>query len=711
MNKDLNFDDLINGINDELKKDIDSLSTIIDKYNSFTIIANALVNANLFSGSKFTGLDNDTFPASCEYVSLECLKRPFQEFKNNYTNQYEISKDFHELKLLAESILSKSNFINISKFKGNKQNEEINEIARELSSEELMVRYPTYDHHHWDFIEELYEQYDDYYRQVLGFDIHEAIDVCTSIKELIHEGVESAIKSAQVEYKLTLSQLLKYKYHNTPTSLDISEDSLKVVKNFNREQITQNVAQIVNVNYYLSLEKYIVFKPNQIASKSGIPLNIVELILKSISNEFGMVEYMYNDPQIIHPLKDKPLASNSGKYICCSFALLDYSIENLFESTIQSDSKKGKKYREKKHDYTLTKGLNLIKSALKSEEVFTNVNYPSGEADGIILFANTILFIETKSHKITDRAKRGFSDRINIHIDDIIRSSYSQATKAYNYLRGNPNAEFTFKNGKKLTIDGTKYTNAFFITLTFEQISSISNNIKKNNNLSLFDSIAFPWIISYYDLKIISEHIESPSFLIHFLKKRAKFFEIQRVKTLSELDIFSYYLDYNLRLPKSVSNRDWILLESTIDYYNRYYFFEQGFINKPEQKKSHFSLYAIKNLVRHIEKSNLEYKIEATTLLLDFEIDSQKKIIEQINRVRKQYKKDKSIHDFSIANFNDGKSWHLTYFMGPNNNETATKLSLFTMHKFKKHKPDIYIAIYDSGVIDYNIIDIVYMSS
>lgn len=345
-----------------------------------------------------------------------------------------------------------------------------------------------------------------------------------------------------------------------------------------------------------------------------------------------------------------------------------------------------------------------------------NLTYPGGEMDGLLMCDSNIFFLEAKSHKISDRARRGFIDRIESDIKSVIKGSYSQAVRTYDYLFGKDNVEFKNERGQKVVINAAKYKNAYFITLTLEVFSSISTNLKVNNSFGLFNKDAFPWIISLYNLRAVCEHMESPAYFIQYLRRRKEFFKYEKLTIVDELDLLGHYLKRNLRfddiIEKMYNDRSIIHLPSYIEEFNKYYLFKEGKTKKPVSKMVHYSAPPIKTLVRALQDSGLPHGIDAGSQLLELGSKTKKEFVQYIKKVKKRHSKDNDNHDFRIGgdDVND-KSWMFSYWVGPNEPEFIKFFEHWISIKFKEEPTNNYIAILDVGTKEYDIARILHFQS
>ena len=419
-------------------------------------------------------------------------------------------------------------------------------------------------------------------------------------------------------------------------------------------------------------------------------------------------------PEVIHPLKKSPLIKHRNKYIVSSIELLDYSVDILFEEEAKKINKFYIKYKKRKHDFLTSKGIEYISAILKTQQFYSHLKYEVDnqifESDGIILFDNCVFLIEAKSKKISDRAKKGYIDKLADHIEEIVNESHEQAVRTYKYLSNNSNAKFLNSEKKEVVINGAKYNKAFFISLTDEPISAISCNIKISNSLKLFSEETFPWLVSLYDLRVVSEHMESPTYFIHFLERRKAFFKKEKFMIVDELDILGNYLNNSLNFEHiNFSEATDILLPSYLNDFNNFYFSEAGVRKKRFPKMKHYTIAGVKDFVRKIELSNLPYRTEVTTQLLNFSKKKQDEFLDYLKLMRKRFSKDRANHDFALGGKNEKGEWILSYFLSPDTDLYNDLFDQYLECKLKQTNPNRLIAIRDTGVKEMKIKEIIFI--
>jgi hypothetical protein len=705
---------LLDKVKASLERDIAACESLILKYGAFNVIANSVVHNQLQGPDEEMPGGPARQPTIPEYVALICLKHQPTLGIGELTNARGVMDDFYEIQILVNRIFAQYSFLHYRKFKvwdekGVKS--DIEHIAQSISASELLVRNPTFEEFHWDLLEELYTYYDDYFKDRLGFTISEAIAICLTIQDHMVEAYKTSVENFRKSSGQMYKEIMEYKYNNKKPAQFYPQDYLDGYIKMRDEDIKWEFRYSMLTYEMITRGDRMSFTVDQIAASEPIEKPTISRFLDSLSMNFGDVNPDFSKPEIIHPLKNKPLIVKDGQFICPSIPLLDYSLDKLFEDTLLNDSKKKEKYKQWRHDYLVSKGVQLLTNALNATDVYENLEYPGGEIDGLIMCDTNMIFIEGKSHRITDRAKTGYAARIETHIKQIVKASYSQALKGHEYLFGKEDVEFKDKKGKKVVLDGSKFINSYFISLTLDDISPLSCNIKVNNSLGLFAKDTFPWIVSLYDLRSVCEYMEGPSYLLQYLHRRKEFFRYEKFQVLDELDILGYYLKRNLRfddiIKKDYEKHTVIRLESMRDEFNASYDYEYGNSKREVKKRKHFTIQPIKNLVQALEDSGLPFAKDAGVQILEFGSKLKEQLLGYIKQIKRRFARDGKIHDFRIhGNDVNDYEWMLIYCVGKDELGMIESFDKWVEKKYNEEVFDKFIAIFDVGQNGFKILKV-----
>lgn len=705
---------------ERLQKELDDcivkLEEKIAMYGSFNIIANTTARNHfrLRIGKEDNPNSKPTIP---EYVALVCLKTPFSLGTGEFMQARAVPEDFYEINKLADKIINNYTFLHLQKYKvGNAQGGflDFERIAQAMSSEELLIRNQTFESFHWDLIEELYVKYDDALKEKFGLTTKEAIRLCLTLHDYIIESFEESLERCRKNSTQMYEEIIAYKLRNKVPKNFYPPDYLQRYKQMKDNDIRSEFQESMMTYEMVIMGDTLSFTAKEIAEMEGLELHGVNKFLDILSLKFGDITPDFTQPEIVHPLKDKPLIKHEDRFICPSISLLDYSLDRIFSEALLKNNKLKEKYKQWRHEYLLKKGMQYINTVINPDESYTNLTYPGGEMDGLILCDSNIFFLEAKGHKISDRAKKGFIDRIEKDIKAVIEGSYKQAIRTYNYLFGKNNVEFSNEKGKKVIINAEKYTNAYFITLTLDDFSTISCNLKVNNSFGLFSKDTFPWIVSLYNLRAVCDHMEGPAYFIQYLHRRKEFFKYEKFSIQDELDLLWYYLKQNLRfdelIKKIYDSRSLIHLEANSEVFDHYYNYIEGKSKREVHKMIHYTAQPIKTLVKVLADTKMPYSIDAGVQLLEFGSHTKKEFITYIGKLKKRHKKDDLNHDFRIAGTDvNEKSWMFSYWVGPNQPEFFDYFEKWIYKKFAEDPSNTFIAILDVGKQDYVIARILHL--
>lgn len=476
------------------------------------------------------------------------------------------------------------------------------------------------------------------------------------------------------EYNINSNQLIDILLDlasNHIKNIDIQRDYFTIFKDAHKDFINQSeqtphdkVSHFL-VNYKNSNERCKVEKKlEKIEKESGVfygdnifKLNISKIpknILESISMNFGdNLPYtqgkIYGFPTNESLIYEKPIIKFDGEYYCFNPAIIHYNLHSIIEKIILSiipESKHQKLYYSKKGEYLEDKSIELIEKMLPNCQSYKNLKYGiDDEVDGLIIYDNNILIVESKSNKFTIGARHGNIEKIKTDTKNIIEKAYQQAVRAKNFILSNDISEFRDKNRKVVCcINKSDINDIYLINSSLDALTHITSNLSSLKEFGFVQGKEWIWSVYLNDLRIISEILESPSEFLLYLERRLRFNDYPQISTAEEIDIFGYFLqtglyfddmnipkdNFTLRIGKYSDDIDNYFYSLECEYYQK---FEKPFLFYKDKK-------TVRWLVKEIEKTGIKDFTQLTKFLLSLNGNMQELITNQFDLMVKGVRND-----------------------------------------------------------------------
>lgn len=478
------------------------------------------------------------------------------------------------------------------------------------------------------------------------------------------------------EYNINSNQLIDILLDlasNHIKNIDIQRDYFTILKDAHKdfnfinqlEQISPDKLSYFLVNHRSSNEYYeIDEKLKKIESESGVflgdnifKLNISKMpknILESLSMSFGdnlpytqgRISRFPTNESLIY---EKPILKFGNEYYCFNPLIIHYNLHSIMEKIILStipESKQQKLYYSKKGEYLEDKSIELIEKILPNCQSYKNLKYAiDDEVDGLIIYDNNILIVESKSNKFTDGARRGNIEKIKTDTKNIIEKAYQQAVRTKNFILSNEISEFRDKNKKVVChINRLDINNIYLINISLDALTHITSNLSSLKEFGFVQGDEWIWSVYLNDLRIISEILESPSEFLLYLERRLRFNDYPQISTAEEIDIFGYFLqtglyfddmnipkdNFTLRIGKYSDDIDNYFYSLECEYYQK---FEKPFLFYKDKKP-------VRWLVKEIEKTGIKDFTQLTKSLLSLNGNMQELITNQFDLMAKGVRND-----------------------------------------------------------------------
>jgi hypothetical protein len=376
--------------------------------------------------------------------------------------------------------------------------------------------------------------------------------------------------------------------------------------------------------------------------------------LETLSCKFKEVNKDFNSPLSGNAIITRPIISIDGvNYFCPIPPDLIFKIPLIFESFLEDDKRRQakiwQKYQEKKAHYTENKICQYFTRLFPEQNILKNLKYTyqgqEFEVDILIPYDNKIFIIESKAGAFTEPAKRGAIKRLKSDLRKLIANAYQQGRKTRDYIKSTKAAIFKNEKGTKVfevNFEPGKL-DFFLINVTLEPLMILQTGLKRLEALGLFKENEYPCSINLFELDIITQHIPSPTILIHYLEKRLTAQDKILFTAFDELSFFAWYLEKgNFYAPLTPDGGlAKLVLVGFVDKFDDYY--QHG--GEPPILRIEHDLVKI---IRILETLHPYGYSNIASALLDFDHSTREKILDDINSFIGRTKKDRKRHDFTM---------------------------------------------------------------
>jgi hypothetical protein len=351
------------------------------------------------------------------------------------------------------------------------------------------------------------------------------------------------------------------------------------------------------------------------------------------------------------------------------------------------------KYQSRRAEYLEQKTIELLGSALKTDECFHSLTYScekngsteNAELDGLILLDNALLLIECKSGGVKNQTKRGAPKSMETDLRKLIEESHDQALRAKNYIKEEDSPSFDIEGGTRLIIDKKRIDKIFMITANLESLDVYTPVLYELSTLGIIRGEEYPWAVSLLDLFVICDLVEYPAQLIHFIIRRLKLNELKMTEASDELDWFGHYLSDGLYFDDMQGKRvNHISLMTYTTSMDDYYFYTTGQRLTPAPKPTQQMPASFKTLINELEEQRPHNYLDIACSLLDLSGKERERLCDYFKKQDEKARKDERTHDISLF-YKNGETI-ITYMCSVGITEEELKRNLSSYGLLKKYQ-------------------------
>ncbi len=385
-------------------------------------------------------------------------------------------------------------------------------LLQQLRLEYRVERMPGYAVHLEQVDTEVFGRHRDYYVNGLGFDPADVIRVTRRRARWVNQTFKSALDA--------LADVM-----NGGVADSAAEEAMRFV-----------------------LHPPTLWDRGDVAACIGIPVEQIVAMLEFFSTEFDC-QPEFRTPGDVNRVRTHPVIKlDDGTYLVPdSWSMSAVLHQRLAVEPKRSgyDPQRYYKHRQDAHERMVTGTLTKVfgTSNLRPSQHYALASGDKGEIDALVC-TEWPLVVEAKAIALTERGRRGYTDRVDKKLEEILGKALDQTDRALTYIldkSGRSLAPTQSRPQIRLLPDDVAGGTA--IIVTFERIDPFASG-----GLAVTGNVNRPtWVISLTDLLMVADVLADPAAFHHYARTRARIHSAQ-ASAFSEADALGAYLLDRLRI-------------------------------------------------------------------------------------------------------------------------------------------------------------------
>ncbi|MEW6672144.1 MAG: SEC-C metal-binding domain-containing protein [Thermodesulfobacteriota bacterium] len=542
----------------------------------------------------------------------------------------------------------------------------------------LFVRGDSFPEHHLELIQDIFKEHDEFLSRHCGFTSSQILEGIRQIEERLLNNIQEQIQHLSILRELheIFKEFVEKEGAGSFTSMEDLRSkylSLPSVKEKEKE-LNKSHQAIQNI-------------PFEIIPNAKAPVQLLDLLSSRFGDNVAFADFEKSPawPTNDSIIFERPLIKDGGKYYCFMPQLLFRNIGNILEKWIQqADNGYFENVYSKKRGALLEKkALEYLGKILPGAVIYNKLFYPvvengkpiRAETDGLVLYDENIIVVESKAGSLSLSAKRGGLERMRRDISELVDNAYAQATRTKQYILDADVPVFEYEDGSKAfeIRDKSQYRNIYLFNITLANLAHIAARLHSLKAFNFIQGKEWPWSVFINDLRIISDLIEFPSQFLHFLQRRIRANDYPQFRAADELDFFMFYINEGLYFEDGVlKNINSFTPHGYTESLDRYYDYIAGRVSSGE-KPTYNIPGDYRKLIAEIEATAKHGFTRVSTTLLSFDWNVQRQIIESLAKLQSEVEQDGRSHDMTML-LNDEKTGIIFSVSGPRTQAYLEKL-------------------------------------
>jgi hypothetical protein len=470
------------------------------------------------------------------------------------------------------------------------------EVAKEVLSLQERIRLNTQGVRNWSYFsnvvrisKELHAPLDAPFIEKVGFGITDLVEVMAQVvKEYERRANEHLNTLGKMLRGKNARELFRLYFKYVPELVGSADEMIAALPpGIGRDGAISLIMQ----HFDLRLAERATLTPDEISTLSRRPKEMVEKILRSVSRPPGDLatakpEHLF----LSNPVWTAPGIDMGQSFIFAMpqavFSHIHSIVRRLAEENGLEEALEGvrARYLEQQLEGTLRRALPT--ASIKAGVVW-ELDGEQGETDFLGVVDRTVVIAEAKSHRLTPEGLRGAPDRMKRHVQDLILRPSQQSARLQALIQKAKEGDDAARRlMAQLGIDASIIDRVIRLSVTLDDLSvlsSVEGDFKKVGWVP--DSHELAPTMHIADLMCITDILESPLLILHYLSERSHF---QRAFKLfgDELDFLGLYLSTGFNMAALEGQKDLFALSGASAPIDRYYNGRDGGVSvrKPKVK-------------------------------------------------------------------------------------------------------------------------------
>lgn len=267
------------------------------------------------------------------------------------------------------------------------------------------------------------------------------------------------------------------------------------------------------------------------------------------------------------------------------------------------------------------------------------------DIDVLVIFGNRAVVVQAKSKKLTLEARKGNDGQIRADFKSAVQDAYDQGYEAASALL---KPAFTFRDSAGQPLHVPPLREVFIVTVLSEAYPALAFQARQFLQSRSNEAVRPPIVADVFALDALTEMLESPLWLVDYIRRRSGYSE--KLHVPDELTALSFHLKQNLWLE---SEYDVVQLTDDIscDLDAAMTVRRDGLPGKrtPEGILTKFAGLTIEGILRQIEANPDPSTLEFAFTVLSCDEDTVRTLSDGIDKAGERFDQDGLGHDISMS--------------------------------------------------------------